>query len=82
MNNSYTLVISRSLDILLCSWIWRNYDITISSMTGLALKSKSPPKWAVYLGWVLNHIQANHCNLAIAADIERATSALAILSGQ
>lgn len=75
-SNGYVIVLARTLDILLCGWIWRTYDITISSMTGLELRNNVPKKWAVILGWVLNHIQANHCELAIQADIERAMFAL------
>lgn len=75
-SNSYVMVLARTIDILACGWIWRTYDITISSMCGLELRNNVPKKWAVFLGWVLNTIQANHCEQAIAADIERAMQAL------
>jgi len=82
MNNSYGMVLARAIDILACSWIWRDYDITISSMTGLALRKASPPRWAKVLGWCLNHLQTNHCELAIQADLQRVSQAAAILTGQ
>lgn len=78
-SNSYAMVLARSLDILACSWIWRDYDITISSMTGLELRKSAPARWAKILGWCLNHLQANHCEQAIVADIARCTEALKIL---
>ena len=81
-NNSYGMVLARGIDILFATWIWRNYDITISSMTGLELRKPAPAKWAVILGWFLNHLQANHCELAIAADTLRIDQAKAILSGK
>jgi hypothetical protein len=80
--NGYVGVLARTIDILLCGWIWREYGITISSKTGLALRRPSPPAWARVLGWVLNHIQANHCELAIAADTQRARTALVILEAK
>jgi hypothetical protein len=81
-NNSYGVLFARTIDVLTCSWIWRDYDITISSMTGLELRKPSPALWARILGWCLNHIEPHHCELAIAADIERATNALLILRGK
>lgn len=80
-SNSYVMVLARTVDILLCGWIWRDYDVTISSMTGLELRKKAgAARWAKVLGGFLNWIQTNHCELAVAADIERANQALGILS--
>lgn len=79
LTNVYYMVLARSLDVMACSWIWRDYDITISSMCGLALRKLAPPLWARVLGWVLNHLQTGHCEQAIAADIQRCQQALAIL---
>lgn len=78
-SNAYFLVILRGVDILLCSWIWRDYDITISSMTGLALRKPNPPRWARLLGGFLNWLQTDHCEQAIAADTLRCAQALEIL---
>lgn len=78
-DNAYVVVIARTIDILLCGWIWRDYDITISSMTGLELRKPSPARWARILGGFLNWIQTNHCELAIAADLNRCSQAIAIL---
>jgi hypothetical protein len=80
-NNSYGVVLARTVDILLCGWIWRDYDITISSMAGLAMRAIRPPLWAHLLHVLLNRIQANHCELAIQADIERCQQALKMLNG-
>jgi hypothetical protein len=81
-DNSYLFVLMRSLDILTGSWIWRDYDITVSSMTGLALRNPSPPRWARILGGFLNWLQTNHCELAIQADLLRCQQAEAILFGE
>ena len=70
-----------AIDMALCAVIWRDPDITISSMCGLYLKQPKPPLWARCLGWVLNHIEKDHTTLAIADDIWRAQQALAILTG-
>lgn len=68
-----------AVDVFACTLIWGDTSITISSMTGLALMLPAPPRWAVVLGWALNHIEANHTTMAIADDIERLSAALAIL---
>lgn len=78
-DNAWAIVVLRALDVFWACLIWRDYDITISSYTGLALRKPTPPWWARTLGWILDHIQPNHCELAIAADIERAKAALTIL---
>lgn len=81
-SNTYVLVLARTIDIMLCGWIWRDYGVTISSMTGLELRKPNPKLWARILGWTLNHLQANHCEMAIVSDTERANQALAILKPQ
>ena len=79
-NNSYGVLVARTFDILLCSWVWRDYDLTISSMCGLELRKVAPAWWAVVLGrWILNHIETNHCELALKADEARALQALDII---
>ncbi len=69
------------LDILGCSVIWRDPDVTISSETGLAMRKPNPPRWAKVLNAVLNRIQPNHCQLAIQDDIDRAKRAIVYLGG-
>jgi hypothetical protein len=78
-NKGYLVLLARAIDILACTWIWRDYDITISSMAGLELRKANPRIWARLLGGLLNTLQANHCELAIASDRLRAQQALAIL---
>lgn len=81
-NKGYAILIARTLDILCATWLWRDYDITISSICGLQLRRARPAWWAIVLGrWFLNHIEAHHCELAIAADSVRAQEALRILLG-
>ena len=73
------MVIARSFDILFCTWVYKEYDLTISSMCGLELKKENPRLWARTLGWCLNKIQKDHCLKAIINDISRAEEALEIL---
>lgn len=80
--NTYFLVLLRAIDILACSWIWRDYDITISSMCGLELRKAQPAWWARWLGGLLNKLQAGHCESAIIADTDRCREALSILGVQ
>jgi len=67
------------VDIFLCALLFRDPDVTISAETGLALQRAKPPAWAKALGWFLDHIQANHCGMAIQDDISRAQLAIAYL---
>jgi hypothetical protein len=78
-NNAYFFVILRGVDIVACTWIWRDYDITISSMAGLELRKPKPALWARLLAGFLNWLQKNHCEQAIAADTLRALQALKVL---
>jgi hypothetical protein len=78
--NVWAVVILRALDVFFACCIWRDYDVTISAWTGLDLRKPTPQHWSRILGWILNRIQPNHCELAIAADIERAQAALIILA--
>lgn len=78
-NNAWAIVILRALDVFWACVIWRDYDVTISSYTGLDLRKPKPQRWSRMLGWVLEHIQKGHCEGAIKADIERCKTALAIL---
>lgn len=78
-NRTYLVLLARTVDILLAGWIWRDYDVTISAMTGLALRAATPPAWSILLGAFLEICQRNHCEQAVAADRERAQTALKLL---
>jgi hypothetical protein len=79
MNNTYGMVLARAVDIFACTLLWRDYDVTISSMCGLELRKPVPKMWARVLGWAFNHLQTNHCELAILADLSRAKVTLTML---
>jgi hypothetical protein len=80
MNNGYVFKVLIALDMFVASLIWRDSGVTISALTGIALRQKTPPMWAFVLGLcILNKIQANHCETAIAHDRARAQEALEIL---
>lgn len=79
-SNAYEVLVARTVDILACTWIWRNYDLTISSMIGLELRKPQPARWARVLGThFLEKLWPGHCEGAIASDRLRAQQALAIL---
>jgi len=81
-NKTYAITIALGIDILFASWIWRDYDITISAFTGLELRrGKDAARWAKILGAFLNWLEANHCELAIQGDRARAADALKVLGG-
>lgn len=66
-------------------WGDQGFGITISSMCGVELRKKSrgiSPVSArlVWLGNLLNKIEAGHCEGAIAADLQRCVSAQAYLN--
>ena len=81
MNNTWVFKVLIGLDMLGSAIIWRDADVTISSLTGLELRKPNPRTWAKVLGWVLNHLQKDHTNLAIKNDILRAQVALTLLEG-
>ena len=81
MNTStYGFKILLGLDMLGSVLIFRDPDVTISSLTGLELRKPVPRMWARVLGKILNTLSKGHCERAISHDIERAKSTIAILS--
>jgi len=68
-----------AVDIFLCAVLFRDFDVTISSMTGLEIRKSKPALWAKCLGTILNTIQKNHTEMAIASDRQRAQEALRLL---
>lgn len=79
MRKNYAYKVLLFLDIFLCALLFRDPDVTISAETGLALQRAKPPLWAKAIGWLLDHIQANHCAMAIQDDIARAQLAILYL---
>ena len=77
--NGYGFKVLLYIDMFIAALIWRDSGVTISSFTGLALRRQSPPLWARVLGGILNTLETNHCESAIAHDRERAKAALTIL---
>lgn len=78
---AYTRVLCTAVDVM-CAWaIWREADITISAHCGLELRKARPARWARWMGYCLNRLQTDHCELAIAGDMRRAQDALRVLTG-
>lgn len=80
-NRGYFVTVLRSIDLFVACLIWKDYDITISSFTGLEMRKAYPRRWARALNWFLDKLETNHCELAIEADITRASKSLQILTG-
>lgn len=69
-----------AIDMCAAALIFRDADVTISSLTGLALRKETPPIWAIVLGrWFLNRLQTDHCELAIVHDVLRLRAAERVL---
>ncbi len=79
MSGSYIFKALIAIDMLASVLIFRDPDVTISALTGIELRKPNPKRWARILGWILNHLNANHTTNAIAHDIARANAALALL---
>lgn len=75
---SHTLVIA--VDIFTASTFWNTEDVTVSSLSGLALRKGEINTFLAHLGNLLNKIQNDHCELAIAADLSRCAQASALLN--
>lgn len=68
------------LDIFACALVLGDADMTISARCGLALRANYPDEaWLRGIGRVLNMVSRNHCERAIADDVQRARSAIATL---
>jgi hypothetical protein len=62
------------------SVLWsRDFDITISSQCGLYWRQGNPPAFWYLLHKLLNAVQPNHCESAIAGDISRAENIISKL---
>lgn len=79
-SGTWTHTLAVAADIFTASIIWNHEDVTVSSLCGLELRAgpKGDPTMQ-RLGRFLNRLQANHCELSIAADRARAQSALKLL---
>lgn len=75
---SYTLAIG--VDILTASIFWKTQGVTVSSLCGLALRRGETRTFLARLGKILNKINANHCENAIASDLARQATAVALLT--
>lgn len=80
VNNTYAFKFLIALDMFACALIWRDSDVTISSMTGLEMRKSAPALWARALNGFLNLLQKGHCELAIASDLARAQAAQQLLT--
>ena len=79
---SYGYNVALTVDLWLCALIFRDPDITISSMTRLYMMRAKPPYWARGLNGFLNLLQPGHCEIARLSDIARAQGAIVILNAQ
>ncbi len=81
-SKTFTGIVAISADIFTASVFWKHADVTVSSLCGLELR-KSGGIWSLrVIGRLLNRIQTDHCERAIASDIERAREALTLLGAK
>lgn len=79
-SNTYSHTLAISVDIFTASVFWNTENVTVSSLAGLALRRGETTTFLARLGKVLNKIQPNHCELAIASDLNRQVTATALLT--
>lgn len=79
-SNTYSHTLAIAVDILTASVFWNVEDVTVSSLCGLAIRKGLTTSFLGRLGWVLNKISKNHCELAIAADLDRMSKGTALLN--
>lgn len=79
-SNTYSHTLTIAADIFTASIFWNTEDVTVSSLCGLALRRGETTTFLARLGTLLNKIQTDHCELAIAADLSRSTQASALLN--
>lgn len=80
-SGTYTHTLAIAADMGTASIFWNREDVTVSSLCGLELRKPAGNWFLRALGRLLNRVQANHCELAIAADRARAQSTIALLGG-
>jgi len=68
------------VDILACSLVTRDPDVTLSARCGLYCRHDPPFFWFI-LGKLLEALQKGHLEMAIAADLARARAAVKMLAG-
>lgn len=79
-SNTYSHTLAISVDVLTASVFWNVENVTVSSLAGIALRRGETTTFLARLGKVLNKIQTNHCELAVAADLARQASATTLLT--
>jgi hypothetical protein len=79
-SNTYSHTLAIAVDIFTASTFWNTEGITVSSLCGLALRRGETRTFLARLGYLLNKIQINHCELAIASDLSRSAQASALLN--
>lgn len=78
--NTYGFKVLYAFDVFVSSLIWRDVAITISAHAGKALRLQDPPLWAKVVRYVCWPFGGwNHCENAIAADIQKCNNSLKIL---
>ena len=87
--NSYTHTLAIAIDTLAASVFFNRADLTISTLCWVVAEGKdeSLKLWhwqrqaLLWIGPLLNKIQANHIALSREGDIRRAQSTLSLLGG-
>jgi hypothetical protein len=81
-SNSLVFRVLCAIDVFVSSVVWPGQCITISARAGMEMRDKQNSMWwARWLSRALNVLGKDHCQKAIAGDLERARAAIARLIG-
>lgn len=79
-SNTYSHTLAIAVDILTASVFWNVEDVCVSSLAGLSLRKRETNTFLARLGALLSKIEANHCELSIAADLDRMVEGTTLLN--
>lgn len=78
-DTNYVHKVMLYIDIFACALLTRNPDMTLSARCGLYCRHDPPLFWLI-LGKLLEALQRGHLEMAIKADLDRAQTAVKLLS--
>jgi hypothetical protein len=78
--NTYSFTLAITLDVVTASVFWNRRDVTVSSLCGMAIRAGKTSSLLGRIGKVLNWLQTDHCEQAIAYDMSVANSTLQFLT--
>ncbi len=77
---TYVARVLYAFDVFCCALMTQENGVSISAECGLYWRRGNPPVFWSLLHRMLKMLQKDHCELAIASDLERAQAAVKALS--